>query len=63
MEGHIQKEIQELIQNFEMTTGTPISTQNKFNASVINVLWSIVAGHRFPHDNPQLMDLVRRTTS
>ena len=32
MEGLVHDEIQELIEGFKKDIGTPISTQNKFNA-------------------------------
>jgi len=63
MEGVVQEEIKELIANFEKDLGNPISTQNRFNAAVLNVLWSIITGHHFSHDDARLKDLVSRLTS
>lgn len=63
METIVYDEINELIDTFKTMTGKPMQTQNKFNAAVLNALWSMVTGQRYSHDNPLLQDLIKRLTS
>jgi hypothetical protein len=63
IEGIVKEEIKELIANFEKELENPVSTQNRFNAAVLNVLWSIITGHRFSHDDARLKDLIGKLTS
>jgi len=64
MEGLVQEEIKELIETFKESAdaGRPISTQNKFNAAVLNALWSIVSGQRYSHSDPILKGLIEQLT-
>jgi len=58
MESIILDEAVELISRFREENGRPVSTQNRFNAAIINAFWTIVAGERFKHDDPKLAKLV-----
>jgi cytochrome P450 len=63
MEALVQQEIEELIEGFKKDVGKPMQTQNRFNAAVLNALWSIVTGQRHSQDDPVLGDLIKRLTS
>lgn len=63
MESIVQEEVKELLDTLRNFIGTPIQTQNKFNAAVLNALWTIVTGHRFSHDDPELQTLTSRLTT
>ncbi|CAL8102464.1 unnamed protein product [Orchesella dallaii] len=63
METVVYDEINELIDTFRKTIGKPMQTQNKFNAAVLNALWTMVTGQRYSHDDPMLQDLIKRLTS
>ncbi|ODM92367.1 Cytochrome P450 2J6 [Orchesella cincta] len=63
VETIVYDEITELIDNFRKTIGKPMQTQNKFNAAVLNALWTMVTGNRYSHDDPMLQDLIKRLTS
>ena len=58
MEGIILDEAIELISRFRDEREKPVSTQNRFNAAIINAFWTIVAGERFKQDDPKLAKLV-----
>lgn len=63
IEGFIHEEIKELIDSFKKSVGRPITTLNKFNAPVVNVLWRLVTGERHMHDDPKLQKLIQGLTS
>ncbi|XP_021956777.1 cytochrome P450 2J3 [Folsomia candida] len=63
MESMVQQEATELIETFRKMAGKPIQTQNKFNAAVLNALWTLITGNRYSHDDPMLHDLIKRLTS
>jgi len=63
MEAIVSDEVVELIDSFKKTVGRPIQTQNKFNAAVLNALWSLITGQRYSHNDPLLLDLIKRLTS
>lgn len=63
METIVYDEINELIDNFKTVVGKPMQTQNKFNAAVLNALWTMVTGQRYSHDDPLLQNLIKRLTS
>lgn len=58
-EGIIMEEVKDLIARLKTMTGKPISTHNFFNTSVLNVIWSIVAGERYAHDDPAMKELIK----
>ncbi|CAG7821290.1 unnamed protein product [Allacma fusca] len=58
MESLVMDEVNELIQGLRKDAGKSISTRNRFNAAVLNALWTITTGDRFQHDDPELMELV-----
>ena len=60
METLIQEEIRALNHSLSNDLNKPITIKNKFNISVINALWTLIAGHRFELDNPELLDLVKK---
>ena len=39
------------------SSGQPFKTQLFFNPAVFNVIWSVVAGQRYSHDDPKLNEL------
>jgi hypothetical protein len=63
MESMVLEEAAELIETFKKGVGKPTQTQNKFNAAVLNALWTLVTGNRYSHDDPVLHDLIKRLTS
>lgn len=63
METIVYDEINELVDSFKKMIGKPMQTQNKFNAAVLNALWTMVTGQRYSHEDPMLQDLIKRLTS
>ena len=47
MEELIHEEVLQFNQQLDKDLDHPISVRNKFNISVINGLWSIIAGKRY----------------
>ena len=62
MELLVQEEGKELSETLKKLEGKPMTTQHKFNAAVLNALWSIVTGKRHAQDDPVLGDLIKRLT-
>jgi cytochrome P450 len=63
LEGLIQEEIQETCEEMDEKVKenkgiVPIA--NAFGVPVINILWAVVAGKRFSHDDDKLKELLRR---
>jgi hypothetical protein len=58
IESLIQEEVSALIlhlgQKAKLNDGTLVVDHHDFSASAINILWSLVAGQRFPFDDPQI---------
>ena len=55
------QEVDTLIDNFLEAKDNVVKMENNFSASIINVLWQIVASKRFEQDHPDtkaLMDIV-----
>jgi hypothetical protein len=63
MESMVLEEATELIETFKKGVGKPTQTRNKFNAAVLNALWTLITGNRYSHDDPMLQDLISRLTS
>jgi hypothetical protein len=47
MEELIQDEVLQFMEHLDQELDEPISVRNKFNISIINGLWTIIAGKRF----------------
>ena len=62
METLIVDEIQEFISRLEEDSGKAIVTQNRFNISVLNALWTIISGERLKHDDPELIKVMEAIT-
>jgi len=58
MEELINEEVLQFSAELDKHLNQPISVKNKFNISVINGLWTIIAGKRFELDDPELIDIV-----
>ena len=58
MDSLILEEVNEIIQWMKSEEGHPISVNRKFGLSVLNSLWTILTGHRFKHDDPQLTHMM-----
>ena len=59
MEGIILEEVEELVQTLRKTGGKPLRTTHAFNLASFNLIWKILAGQRFSHDDPTLFDHVK----
>ena len=51
MENLILEEVHDLISWIKKNEKKAISVNKKFNLSVVNALWMIMAGHRYDHDD------------
>ncbi|XP_068149181.1 probable cytochrome P450 305a1 [Drosophila tropicalis] len=64
MEGHIEREAEELLNKLARTEETPIEPVTKLAESVLNVLWCLIAGKRIASDEDgtlhSLLDLMTR---
>jgi len=62
MESLLKEDFQEFCERFAAQSkknNGKIHMVNVFNASVLNAAWSMVAGYRFPHDEPKLLQLAK----
>ncbi|CAG7726561.1 unnamed protein product, partial [Allacma fusca] len=62
MESLVMDEVIEFLGELKADSGKAISTRNRFNLAVINALWTITAGQRFKHDDPQLVTIMEAIT-
>jgi len=62
MEQLIWEEVQDLLTWMKSEEGQPISVNRKFGLSVLNSLWTIVAGKRYSQDDTFLTNLMDSTT-
>ncbi|XP_038197304.2 cytochrome P450 2K6-like [Arvicola amphibius] len=58
IEGTIIEECQHLVQNFESHKGKPFEIKRVLNASVANVIVSVLFGKRFDYQDPQFLRLL-----
>lgn len=56
---YIEEETRILIDALKERCTEPIKVNDLFGVGVINVLWAIVAGERFSHDDDRLNELLR----
>lgn len=63
MEAIIAEEALELTDRLKAHEGKPISTDNAFNAAIINALWSLLTGDRFKQDDPELAHALQLLTT
>ena len=62
-EASILEELHELInEKIKPNLGKPIKNHELFNASVLNVIWALVAGERFKLDDERLAELIHFVT-
>nr|XP_053657011.1 cytochrome P450 2D15-like [Cherax quadricarinatus] len=54
----IVKEVTELMDHIQQQEGQPIVMKRLFNRSVVNVVWRIVMGKRFPHDDAKVAKVI-----
>jgi hypothetical protein len=59
MENLIKDEVVELVQSFRKELNQPVSITSRFNASVLNSLWHIIAGERYALDDPKLGKVIK----
>jgi hypothetical protein len=61
MESVLEEEISTLTRTMDeyASTGAVLSMHHLFNLSVLNVLWSMVAGIRFSHDDIRLRRMIQ----
>nr|QST15073.1 CYP370C4 protein [Diaphanosoma celebensis] len=62
IEGLVHFEIEELIKSLSAVRGAPINLANRFNLAVVNALWTMIAGTRFPHDDPEAVQSIINIT-
>lgn len=58
IEPIMQKELEDLINTFSQTEGQKVDVGLTFNSSIINVIWAMVIGKRFSHEDVRLLELV-----
>lgn len=56
---YIEEETKVLIDSLNRKCQQPIKVNDLFGVGVINVLWAIIAGERFSHDDSRLNELLR----
>ena len=61
LEEIINIEVEEIIQNF-LSEEEDFLLSTNFNAPIINMLWQIVAGHRFTPENKEGMEILESVT-
>ncbi|CAG7819689.1 unnamed protein product [Allacma fusca] len=63
LEGMIQEEIQDLLEEtdnkIKLSNGI-MSVSDAFGIPVINILWAVMAGKRYKHDDEKLKEMLRR---
>lgn len=63
MQSAIEAETTELVKEFKeaiKSSDSIIRIRTTFTLSVLNVLWCMVAGQRYEHDDPKLLNLMQR---
>lgn len=60
MEGLILEEISQFFTLMDKELHKPISVKHMFNISVVNSLWTLIAGKRMELTDPYLVELVKR---
>jgi len=58
MESIIMDEVQELMDWIAKQGGKPVCLHGRINLAVLNALWTILAGQRYDHDDPQLTKIL-----
>lgn len=64
MHSVITEEVGSLLEDFKKemkASGGVVKFRNTFSLSVLNVLWCMVAGIRYEHDDPRLQKLLDHT--
>ncbi len=61
MEDLILEEVQQFCGLLDQRLDEPISVRNIFNISVVNALWTLIAGKRFELNDPDLIEIVHKT--
>lgn len=61
MESVIDEEITTITSRLDKVVddGISLSMRQFFTVSILNVLWAMVAGYRFSHDDSKLLELIR----
>jgi len=62
LEGVLVEEADKMGEFFREKNGKPILVQNLFNVAILNVLWVIVANHRYDLSDPKAQHLVKLIT-
>ena len=58
LESAMEEEVRELMGQLRSKVGVAFSTHGFFNIPVVNVLWEIISGERFNHDDPNANKLI-----
>jgi hypothetical protein len=55
-------EVTESLNSFKEMVGRPIVVDRNFTIAVLNALWTIVSGKRFPQSDDRLHNLLKNST-
>jgi len=58
LEGLILDEVNELVGWIQAQNGKPIELRRRFSLAVVNVLWTLLCGKRYAHDDPKLLAIL-----
>lgn len=62
MVAHVEREAAEMVQHFRVlgeNGGRPVGMEHAFDVSVLNVMWALLAGHRFDLYDARLGKLIK----
>lgn len=63
MEGLILEDVNQVLSRFRKQNGKPIGKiRDSLKLALVSSLWQLIASKKFEHDDPELRDLVWRTT-
>ncbi len=51
-------EVTELVDWIQAQNGKPVDLHRRFSLAVVNVLWTLLSGQRYAHDDPKLMAIL-----
>jgi len=58
LEGLIMDEVTELVDWIQFQHGKPLNLHRRYSLAVVNVLWTVLSGKRYAHNDPKLVAIL-----
>ncbi|XP_043242079.1 cytochrome P450 2L1-like [Amphibalanus amphitrite] len=62
LESILLREVDAMVQHLDGLNARPTPVNSLFNVHILNVLWEIITGKRFEHDDPRMELIIRSLT-